>query len=105
MDAWNQIDNEIMTLIFQFPQLRPRSHLKDINKYKFVGSCIDGQLHFNGVNDRNEMSENLKEFLEEFPLRLNEETPNKNVLKKAKTFLVYVSKEPYSIQMLAYLIL
>ena len=32
------------------------------------------------------MSENLKEFLEEIPLRLNEEATNINVLKKAKTF-------------------
>ena len=55
-----------MTLIFQFPQLRPRSHLCGNNKLKYVGSCIDGSIHFNGVNDKNELSDELK-VLREFP--------------------------------------
>jgi hypothetical protein len=76
-----------MTIVFNFPQLRPRSHLKDKNKFKLVGSSIDDQLHFNGINDKNEISVDLKEFLAEFPHRLNHNAE----MKKAKVSLVYVS--------------
>ena len=56
-EAWDQIENETMTLIFQFPQIRPRSHLCGNNKLKYVGSCIDGSIHFNGINDKNELKD------------------------------------------------
>jgi len=47
------LSNETI-ITFTFPQLQPRSHLKSTNnKYKFVGCCLDEQLHSSGIDKIN----------------------------------------------------
>ena len=80
---FDQLDNET-SIVFTFPQLQPRAHLRDTQRFKFVGCSFDENYHFNGLNDRNEKETKLKEFLDEFPIR-GEELTNK------KFDLIYVS--------------
>ena len=52
-------------VVFTFPQFQARSHLRDPNIYKFVGSSLDETLHFNGINDQFEISVELRKLLDQ----------------------------------------
>jgi MGT family glycosyltransferase len=54
-------------VVFTFPHIQPRSHLRDKEKFKFVGCSYDENIHFNGLNDSIEMDKKLKELLDEYP--------------------------------------
>lgn len=60
------LENET-TMVFTFPQLQPRSELRDKNKFKFVGSCLDQELHLSG---RELHCESFK-IVDRFPIRIN----------------------------------
>ena len=82
---WEQLEHET-TVVFTFPQLQARSHLRNAEKFKFVGSSLLESVHFNGINDSNDESDELKELLAEFPVRSHEMK-----LPAAHSYLVYVS--------------
>ena len=54
-------------MVFTFPHIQPRSHLRDKEKFKFVGCSYDESIHFNGLNDSIEMDQKLKDLLDEYP--------------------------------------
>jgi len=56
---FSQIENET-SIIFTFPQFQPRSHFRDKNKFKFVGSSFNETIRFNGSNSLIEIELKIK---------------------------------------------
>ncbi len=48
------------SIIFTFPQFQPRSHFRDKNKFKFVGSSFNETIRFNGSNSLIEIELKIK---------------------------------------------
>lgn len=65
--TFDPLDNET-TMIFTFPELQPRGHLRDKNIFKFVGCSFDEKLHATSGNNLVQQSNDV---LNQLPIRID----------------------------------